>query len=168
MNTTTSGVATAICFHVTLTEGVPGDARTASPPAIPIMSGTQCPPLRGGSDHSRANVRGRALWLMTPHAPDIDALIAELLNRPIWHRGAACSGLGTESFFPTSGGVTKEARAVCDSCPVSAPCLRAALEDPLTVGVWAGTSVRGRAALREAEAEHPQVIPVRSHRRLAG
>jgi WhiB family redox-sensing transcriptional regulator len=39
-------------------------------------------------------------------------------------------------------------RAVCATCPVRAECLAEALADPEAVGVWAGTTVEERAALR--------------------
>jgi hypothetical protein len=57
---------------------------------------------------------------------------------------------------------------MCRRCPVSSECLSAALEDPATYGTWAGTSRKGRAAMRKAAAEFPDVIPVRRKRRLAG
>src|SRR5713226_9745244 len=59
MNTTTSGAAAAIASQVIRTEGVPCDPSRLSPPAASIISGTQCPPLNGGSPHSKAKVRGR-------------------------------------------------------------------------------------------------------------
>jgi WhiB family redox-sensing transcriptional regulator len=109
------------------------------------------------------------VWLMTPDAPDLDAVLASLIDRPSWHREAACRGAGTAMFFPVLVGdpaPTKEARALCASCPVTAECLRAALEDPLTVGVWAGTTARGRKAMRKSSS--PQIVAVRPKRRLAG
>jgi WhiB family redox-sensing transcriptional regulator len=107
--------------------------------------------------------------LMDPFAPDLDALLAELVNRPRWHQDAACRGVGTKVFFPVlvgDPGPTKEARALCASCPVTAECLQTALANPETIGNWAGTTARGRRAMRRAEL--PQPIPVRSKRRLAG
>jgi hypothetical protein len=40
-----------------------------------------------------------------------------------------------------------EARALCDGCPVRAPCLTYAMAEELD-GVWAATSKRQRRALR--------------------
>ena len=60
MNTTTSGAAVSMVSQVRRTEGVPCDPSRLSPPAASIISGTQCPPLKGGSPHSRAKVRGRS------------------------------------------------------------------------------------------------------------
>jgi len=39
-------------------------------------------------------------YLMTLDAPDVEALLAEFVNRPASHRRAACRGMGTEAFFP--------------------------------------------------------------------
>jgi WhiB family redox-sensing transcriptional regulator len=107
---------------------------------------------------------------MTPDAgASVGELLAELVNRPAWHADAACPGVGTKAFFPVQvgdPGPTKEARALCASCPVTAECLSTALDNPETVGNWAGTSARGRKAMRKAAA--PQQVPVRSPRRLAG
>src|SRR5512132_4198124 len=69
MNTTICGAAAAICAQVTRTDGVPGQPSTASAPATCSISGTQWPPLNGGSPHSRANTRGRsspatAAWML--------------------------------------------------------------------------------------------------------
>ena len=47
--------AASICAQVTRTEGAPGQARTASAPASCSISGTQWPPLNGGSLHSSAS-----------------------------------------------------------------------------------------------------------------
>ena len=57
MKTTTSGDAAPMSAHETRTDGVPRLASRADPPAVSIISGTQWPPLNGGSDHSSANVR---------------------------------------------------------------------------------------------------------------
>ena len=73
-------------------------------------------------------------WLMSHQPPDLDPLVAELVNRPAWHQDAACR-------------------------------LQTALANPETTGVWAGTTARGRRAMRRAESA--QVIPVRRKRRLA-
>ena len=43
-------------------------------------------------------------WLMDGDAPNLDDVVGELINRPSWHRDAACRGMGTQTFFPNSGG----------------------------------------------------------------
>jgi hypothetical protein len=42
---------------------------------------------------------------MTPDAPDVDVLVAELVNRPAWHREALSRAMGTDAFFPAALGV---------------------------------------------------------------
>src|SRR6266567_4037918 len=53
MNTTTSGVESAISLQVTRRAGWPFSDRRFVPPAISTMSGTQCPPAKGRPDHPR-------------------------------------------------------------------------------------------------------------------
>jgi hypothetical protein len=39
-------------------------------------------------------------WLMTPHpTASVDELLAEVVNRPAWHRDAECRGPGTEGYI---------------------------------------------------------------------
>lgn len=71
--------------------------------------------------------------------------------RPGWHRRARCRGLGTELFIPSRGVPTVvRAKALCRECPVREECLAFALSDPELVGVWGGTTVKERSALRAA------------------
>ena len=42
------------------------------------------------------------------------------------------------------------AKAVCDQCPVKAPCLQFALETNQDSGIWGGTSEEERRRLRRA------------------
>lgn len=90
-------------------------------------------------------------WLMIPETPDVEEILAQLVNRPAWHRQAACRGMGPDPFFPMPGESTERARAVCETCPVTAECLDEALERP-AVGVWGGTTGRGRRVLRRGAA----------------
>jgi hypothetical protein len=49
-------------------------------------------------------------WLMsTEEAPDFEVVLAELVNRPAWHRQAACRGVDPELFFPERGQATRPA-----------------------------------------------------------
>ncbi len=89
---------------------------------------------------------------MTPEAPSIDALLAELVNRPAWHRRAACRGMGTETFFIERGQSTAAATAISAGCEVRSECLSVALEHSDTQGVWGGLSRRGRRVLRQPAA----------------
>ena len=87
-------------------------------------------------------------WLMSSEVPDLDILLAELVNRPAWHRRAEGKGLGTVAFFPTRGESTEIAKAMCAHCEVRQECQDAALADPATSGIWGGLSERGRRQMR--------------------
>ena len=87
--------------------------------------------------------------------PDIDELVEQFVNRPWWHRWAACRGLGSELFFPERGtGRPLEALAYCDECRVRQQCLAEALShaDHYAQGVWGGTSGRERRQMRRCTA----------------
>ncbi|HEX2191809.1 MAG TPA: WhiB family transcriptional regulator [Acidimicrobiales bacterium] len=71
--------------------------------------------------------------------------------RPQWMASAACRDSDPDTFFPSRGEVTDEARELCGECPARRPCLEFALEHGL-VGVWGGTSDQERRALRRAAA----------------
>lgn len=80
---------------------------------------------------------------------DVAGLVEELTRRrPKWMASASCAGL-TELFFPNRGDDVRPAKAICAGCPVAAECAAFAVDaGPLLVGVWAGTSDRGRRQLR--------------------
>ena len=42
-------------------------------------------------------------WLMARDAPDVDAILASIANRPVWHDQAACRGMGMDLFFVERG-----------------------------------------------------------------
>lgn len=71
-----------------------------------------------------------------------------------WRTQAACKGVDPDLFFPTrgAGGFTdiREAKKVCDTCPVQPECLEYALVSGETVGVWGGMSERQRKRIRSA------------------
>jgi WhiB family redox-sensing transcriptional regulator len=81
-----------------------------------------------------------------------------------WRNHAACRSQDPELFFPI--GTTdralaqlKRAKAVCNSCPVQAPCLDWALRsEPIgqESGVCAGLSEGERRALKRRAARAPQ------------
>lgn len=66
-----------------------------------------------------------------------------------WAERALCAQTDPEAFFPERGGSTKEAKAVCRRCPVTQPCLEAALASGERFGVYGGLSERERRALLE-------------------
>jgi WhiB family transcriptional regulator, redox-sensing transcriptional regulator len=72
-------------------------------------------------------------------SPDDRSVLAELLQRPSWHRDALCRGSGLV-FVPNAGSVEPAAFALCRRCPARRPCLEYALATPGTVGVWGGVT----------------------------
>jgi WhiB family redox-sensing transcriptional regulator len=64
-----------------------------------------------------------------------------------WRAGALCAQTDPEAFFPEKGGSTREAKAVCGRCTVSAECLDYALENQERYGIWGGHSERERRKL---------------------
>ena len=82
----------------------------------------------------------------------------------MWQDDAACAGMDSEIFFPSVGGgasvaATLEAKKICGRCPVTAECLRVAVEweeqypphdKDKYHGVYGGLSGRERMMLRGA------------------
>jgi WhiB family redox-sensing transcriptional regulator len=75
-----------------------------------------------------------------------------LLQRPEWHKRAACRGKGVDEFFPPEGSSRIRGAIQCARCPVAKECLEYALDQPSLKGVWAGTSERARHGMRAAMA----------------
>lgn len=70
-----------------------------------------------------------------------------------WHKRAACRNHpNPDLWFPERGGNTRAAKAICETCPVREPCLRYALDDPETQGVWGATTFKERREMRRDEA----------------
>jgi WhiB family redox-sensing transcriptional regulator len=70
-----------------------------------------------------------------------------------WRYDAACTGEDPELFFPVGTSAdaliqTRQAKAVCDRCPVRDECLAFALNTGQTDGVWGGLSEDERRQLR--------------------
>jgi len=72
--------------------------------------------------------------------PDVD----DLLQRPSWHRDAACRSMGPDLFFPDMGESPARAKAVCERCTVAEACGAAGRELGGGYGVWGGTSASDR------------------------
>lgn len=75
------------------------------------------------------------------------AQIADLW--PAWQFHAACLGSDPDLFFPERGESTKEAKAICATCPVKAECMEYATSGVEKFGIWGGTSERERRAKRK-------------------
>ena len=75
-----------------------------------------------------------------------------------WRDYAACRDVDPDLFFPlgTSGASLpqiEEAKQICRTCPVCAPCLRWALKNG-DAGVWGGTTEDERRSHRELRRLH--------------
>jgi len=97
-------------------------------------------------------------------APDFVNITAP----PEWMTDGLCAQTDPDAFFPEKGGSTREAKAVCRRCPVSAECLAYALANDARFGVWGGTSERDRRRMKRP-AGRPRVPDPRASevRRLA-
>lgn len=91
-----------------------------------------------------------------------DAAVIELIAtlgapQPIdedWVTKARCPETDPEVFFPDErGGSTKDAKKVCQGCPVKDPCLQWALDNKQRFGVWGGLSERERLRLQQSDNE---------------
>ena len=77
-----------------------------------------------------------------------------------WRGDALCTQTDPEVFFPEKGESNKSAKKVCAACPVAAECLEYALAHSDLVGVWGGTSAKGRQRIRERASQR---APLKSH-----
>lgn len=68
-----------------------------------------------------------------------------------WVERAACRDADPETFFPPAGGTDDEreasAKRLCAGCPVTEECLREALLNEESTGIWGGLNVRERREL---------------------
>ena len=65
-----------------------------------------------------------------------------------WLDAGLCAQTDPEAFFPDKSGTNTDAKRTCAACDVTAECLAYALADPSLEGIWGGTSVRERQAMR--------------------
>ncbi len=86
---------------------------------------------------------GDMVLLGLPNADDFD-------GTPEWTARALCAQTDPEAFFPEKGGSTREAKRVCLSCEVRAPCLEYALGHDERFGIWGGLSERERRRLKRS------------------
>jgi len=100
--------------------------------------------------------------------PDVEVLLAELVNRPAWHRSAVCGGADPDLLFPLRGDGCRpvEALTYFEECSVRPQCLASALEVASTVRV--GWDVRPRSPGPQAHRGAPALgrrLPARRSRR---
>ncbi|GEO96768.1 WhiB family transcriptional regulator [Kocuria turfanensis] len=65
-----------------------------------------------------------------------------------WQTDALCAQTDPEAFFPEKGGSTRDAKRVCEACPVQSACLDYAMSKDEKFGIWGGLSERERRRLR--------------------
>lgn len=67
-----------------------------------------------------------------------------------WMRNGICSETDPELFFPTDGNTrdSRQARELCQDCPVIQQCLQYALDRPTLEGIWGGATFKERRAIR--------------------
>lgn len=68
-----------------------------------------------------------------------------------WVEDAACAGADLDLFFPPPGPTPHLALSYCYSCPVQATCLRTAMENRETLGVWGGMTRQQRRGLAKGQ-----------------
>ena len=84
----------------------------------------------------------------------IVAAVVIYRERPAWYDDAACRGIDPALFYPGPGDVVvaRQARAVCDVCPVQRQCLSHALACQEHHGIWGGRNERERMRMRGQQA----------------
>jgi WhiB family redox-sensing transcriptional regulator len=97
------------------------------------------------------------------------------MRRHDWREDAECRDHDPELFFPegTAGPAQRqadEAKLVCKRCPVRAQCLGFALRQGLGFGIWGGTNVAERRAMRRGSRSGtlPDAIAEQRPRPVAG
>lgn len=76
------------------------------------------------------------------------SLTEVLMPEGDWRRSAKCRGEDPDTFFPVSGELLDDVKAICAGCPVRDDCLEHALTHREAFGIWGGTSARERRRLR--------------------
>lgn len=66
-----------------------------------------------------------------------------------WQEQGLCAQTDPELFFPDKGGSTRDAKRVCQACPIRSQCLEYAFAHDERWGIWGGTSPRERRKLKK-------------------
>jgi WhiB family redox-sensing transcriptional regulator len=76
---------------------------------------------------------------------------------------ALCAQTDPDAFFVERGESPRPAKKVCRECPVRAECLKYALDNNESFGIWGGTSEKDRRKLKKHRtapgAAEAQVVP---------
>ena len=73
-----------------------------------------------------------------------------------WRDDAACRDVEPELFFPGRHDDPHAAKQICATCPSLIPCLDLALDDPTIYGIWGGTDLAQRKAIRRDRGKRPR------------
>jgi WhiB family transcriptional regulator, redox-sensing transcriptional regulator len=65
----------------------------------------------------------------------------------VWRHRALCQYVDASVFFPEKGQTAREAKRVCNRCPVTVECLDWALERKEPTGIYGGTTAGERVKL---------------------
>ncbi|OSC34901.1 WhiB family transcriptional regulator [Mycolicibacillus koreensis] len=84
----------------------------------------------------------------TPDPFGDDLLDMDSATPEEWQDRALCAQTDPEAFFPEKGGSTREAKKICQRCPVRNECLEYALAHDERFGIWGGLSERERRRLK--------------------
>lgn len=66
-----------------------------------------------------------------------------------WMMKGLCGQVDPEVFFPPKGGSGKQARRICNVCPVMEACREYAINRPQIGGIWGGLTENQRAVVRK-------------------
>jgi WhiB family redox-sensing transcriptional regulator len=69
-----------------------------------------------------------------------------------WEDSAACLEVDPDLFFPESSRASAQIKRFCAACPVNVPCLKVAMNERITFGVWGGLDFNERKKLRRDQA----------------
>lgn len=86
--------------------------------------------------------------------PRFRLAVAERIATPDWRSAGLCLRLDPEQFFPNPTDDPAPAIAICNRCPVRGACLAAALDAGECDGVWGGTTIEERRAMRQVWVAH--------------
>lgn len=89
----------------------------------------------------------------------------ELSEPEPWMVEGLCAQVDPEAWYPEKGGSTRDAKRICEDCPVRAECLNYALAHDERFGIWGGKSERER---RKLKAPRPLTTKDDEVLRLAG
>lgn len=110
-----------------------------------VEKSRQTPAQKKTVDLFSSNPEAISLWEAAAGLYSTDGDDGELA----WQADALCAQTDPEAFFPEKGGSTRDAKRVCNECPVREACLEYAMENDERFGIWGGLSERERRRLRK-------------------